>query len=159
MIELYHGTLATNVQQIETVGLLPRKGSWAAKFYPQASELVYAVAENRKGRLIVIIAGQMAKSGLIKWSTEYRFGDFNNDLVRHAAVVVVGQATFRHYPGAFESGHPPGAEPGDWYSHEPITKEHIRRIIVGEELLEWIRPNEMDFTHRIRDMLQTECAC
>jgi RNA:NAD 2'-phosphotransferase (TPT1/KptA family) len=66
--KLYHGTLARNLPSIRALGLLPQKGSWTATFYKDASDLLYAVDEDRKGRLIAIITGQIACAGLVRVS-------------------------------------------------------------------------------------------
>ncbi|MGO9050235.1 MAG: hypothetical protein ACLQFW_25700, partial [Xanthobacteraceae bacterium] len=135
MDKLYHSTLARNVQSIMTIGLLPKKGLWTADFHWDAKELVYAADENHRGSLIVVVAGQMAKSRLVQWSDHYQFGHFSNDLNKRGAIIVVRRATFRHYPDHFEHGHPSGTEPGNWYSREPIGTEHIQGIMTGREML------------------------
>jgi RNA:NAD 2'-phosphotransferase (TPT1/KptA family) len=68
MQKLYHGTLARNLPSIRVHGLLPQKGSWTATFYKDAPDLVYAVDEERKGRLLAIITGQLARAGLVNLS-------------------------------------------------------------------------------------------
>jgi hypothetical protein len=155
MNELYHGTLAQNIESIRKIGLLPRRGSWTAGFHSNASELVYAVDESRRGRIIVAITGQMAKADLVRWSDDYQINHFNNDLAKHGAVVVIRTATFRSYPGSFESGHPPGTEPGDWYSCQSVGVEEIQGIMIGQEMLSWLQPHEMDFAYRYSEILRT----
>src|ERR1700730_1168778 len=98
MRKLYFGTLAKNLPRIKQTALLPKKGLWSEKFHADASKLVYAVDETRKARLITIITGQMAKSNLLRWSNDYQFEDFKNDLIGHAAVVVFQTTTFCYRP-------------------------------------------------------------
>jgi hypothetical protein len=112
---LYHGTLRRNVPSIRDTGLRPQRGAWAARFHPNAADLVYAVDDEHKSSAILAIAGQMAKAGLIQGSKNYSFDDFKNDLTERGAVIVVNATTFRRYPWSFEPGHPTGAEPGNWY--------------------------------------------
>jgi hypothetical protein len=88
------------------------------------------------------------KSGLIQRSENYSFDDFKNDLIEHGAVIVVKATTFRHYPWSFESGHPIGAEPGNWYTSESVS---IESEMIGKEMLAWLKPSEQDFIHRYRD--------
>jgi hypothetical protein len=94
------------------------------------------------------------KAGLIRWSSDYCFDDYKNDLIKHGAVVVVKAATFRRYPDFFESGHPSGAEPGDWYSLEPIGLDGIQEIMIGQDMLDWLEPSEPDFTYRLCNVLR-----
>jgi hypothetical protein len=152
--KLYHGTLLRNVHSIRTKGLLPQKGLWTAGFHLDAVELVYAADEDHKGSFLVAIAGQMTKSGLVEWSDKYQFGDFKNDLIQHGAVVVVvARATFRRYPDHFQSGHPSGTEPGNWYSQEFVPSKDIEGILTGQEMLDWLKPSEADFRYRFSDIL------
>jgi len=157
MNELYHGTLARNLPAIRKAGLLAQKGSWTVDFHSEAAELVYAVDESRRGRVIVAITGQMAKSGLVQWSENYQFDHFNADLTKHGAVVVVSAVSFSSYSAQFEQGHPPGAEPGDWYSRQSVSLNDIQRIMIGHEMLDWLKPDEMDFAYRFRDILRNRC--
>jgi len=157
MRELYHGTLAQNVPSIIKSGLLLQKGLWTSDFHSDASELVYAVDDSHRGKLITIITGQIAKCGLLRCSDNYLFDDFKADLMQHGAVVIIrAAAIFRRYPDHFESGHPPGTEPGDWYSREPVSVDNIQRIMTGQGMLDWLEPSECDFTHRLRDILCSE---
>jgi hypothetical protein len=158
MNELYHGTLAQNLQSIRETGLRPQKGSWTSDFHSDAIALVYAVGENHRGRLSAVLTGQMAKAGLVQWSDNYQFGHFKSDLVEHCAVIVVSTARFSCYPDRFQAGHPPGSEPGDWYSREAIGIGDIKRILVGQEMLDWLKPSELDFMHRLREVLRERCV-
>jgi hypothetical protein len=151
---LYHGTLAENIQSIRNTGLLPRKGLWTANFHVNAPELVYAVDESRRGRLIAIITGQIAKTGLVRFSDQYDFDHFNNDLARYGAVVVITAAMFRSCLSFSERGHPEGVEPGDWYSREPVGVENILEIIAGQEMIGWLKPHPIDFECRFREILR-----
>jgi hypothetical protein len=151
---LYHCTLAPNLESIRKIGLLPRRGSLAAKFYPDAAELIYAVDEVHKGRLTSILTGQMAGTGLVRWSENYQFGDFKRDLVTHGAVVVFQSTAFCCRGNSENGGHPPSLEVGDWYSREPVSRTSIEREIVGQEMLDWPKPHEVDFTCRYRDRLR-----
>ena len=56
---LYHGTLARNLESIRTTGLVPRIGSTTAGYHEKAVDVVYAVDETRKPRLV--------KSSLNRW--------------------------------------------------------------------------------------------
>jgi hypothetical protein len=145
---LYHGTLRRNVPFIRDIGLRPQRGAWAARFHPDASDLVYAVDDKHRSSAILAVSGQMAGAGLIQASTNYSFNDFKSDLIEHGAVIVVKATTFRSYPWSFEPGHPIGAEPGNWYSAEPVS---VESEILGEEMLAWLKPSEQDFIHRYRD--------
>jgi hypothetical protein len=147
---LYHGTLRRNVPSIRDAGLRPQRGAWAARFQPDAAALVYAVDDEHRSSAILAIAGQMAKVGLIQRSENYSFDDFKNDLIEHGAVIVVNATTFRHCPWSFESGHPIGAEPGNWYSSECVS---IENEMIGKEMLAWLKPSEQDFIHRYRDRI------
>ena len=89
----------------------------------------------------------MANAALIQASENYSFDDFKNDLIKHGAVIVVKATTFRSYPWSFESGHPTGAEPGNWYCSGPVN---VEREMIGEEMLTWLKPSEQDFIHRYR---------
>jgi hypothetical protein len=97
------------------------------------------------------IAGQMAEAGLTRWSESYSFDDFKGDLTKHGVVVVVKADAFRHHPWSFESGHPIGAEPGNWYASEPAV---IEREIIGEEVLTWLDPSKEDFDYRYRHVVR-----
>lgn len=152
--DVYHGTLAQNIQSIRRTGLSPRRGAWTTNFHSDAVELVYAVHENRKGRLIAIITGQIAKSGLVRFSNDYQFDDFRNDLAEHGAIIVVKATTFCCSENPSTRGHPAGVEPGDWYSRQPVGIEDIQRIMVGQEMLDWLNPHEMDFACRFREVLR-----
>jgi hypothetical protein len=145
---LYHGTLLRNVPSIRDSGLQPQRGSWATRFHPDAAALVYAVDEEHKSRAMLAVGGQVARVGLIQRSENYSFEVFKNDLVQHGAVIVVKAAPFRRYPGFFESGHPIGAEPFDWYSSEPVR---VESEVVGEAMLAWLAPSEEDFVYRFRN--------
>jgi len=144
---LYHGTLRRNVPSIRETGLQPQRGLWAARFHPNAAALVYAVDDEHRSAAILAVAGQMAKAGLVRVSESYLFDDFKNDLIEHGAILVVKACTFRRYPWAFESGHPTGAEPGNWYSPEPVS---IESVMTGQEMLAWLGPTEQDFALRYR---------
>jgi hypothetical protein len=158
MSRLYHGTLARNVQSIRTTGLLPRKGLWTAGFHSDAAELVFAVDENHQHRLILAITGQMAKADLARWTESYQFGHFNDDLIKHGAVVIVGAEKFSPYPpGRFETGHPLGTEPGDWYSRRPISIDDIQEIMTEQAMLDWLKPSVTEFVHSYREVLRTYC--
>lgn len=78
------------------------------------------------------------------------FDDFKNDLMQHGAVIVVKATTFRGHPWSLESGHPTGAEPGNWYSSEPVSVENE---MTGNEMLAWLKPSEQDFIHDYLDWL------
>lgn len=158
MQKLYHCTLAQNLESIRKAGLLPRKGLLAEKFYPDAEKLIYAVDEDRKGRLIAIITGQMARNDLVQWSKSYQFEDFKNDLITHGAVVVFQTTAFCCRRNCKEPGHPPSVEVGDWYSRESVSNKSIEREMVGQEMLDWLKPHEMDFIYRYRDRLRSWCA-
>jgi hypothetical protein len=145
---LYHGTLRRSLPSIRKTGLTPQRGAWAARFHPEAPALVYAVDDEHRSSTILAIGGQMARAGLIQRSQNYSFDNFKNDLIEHGAVVVVRASAFRHYPWVFESGHPPGSEPGNWYSSEPAS---VESEMVGEEMLAWLRPSKEDFIYRYRD--------
>ena len=93
----------------------------------------------------------MAKAGLIQVSKSYSFDDFKNDLIEHGAVIVVKATTFRGHPWSTHSVHSTGAEPGNWYSSEPVSAESEK---VGEEMLTWLKPSEQDFIYGWRDHLQ-----
>jgi hypothetical protein len=145
---LYHGTLRRNVPSIRDAGLRPQRGAWATRFHPDAAALVYAVDEEHRSSAILAIAGQMAKAGLIQESEDYSFDDFKNNLMEHGAVIVVKATTFSRYPWSFESRHPTGAEPGNWYSSDSVR---IESEMIGKEMLAWLKPSEQDFIHRYRD--------
>jgi hypothetical protein len=145
---LYHGTLRRNVSSIRATGLLPQRGAWASRFCPDAAALVYAVDDEHRSSATLAVAGQMAKAGLIQRSENYQFDDFKSHLIEHGAVIVVKATTFRCYPWSFEQGHPTGAEPGNWYSLEPVT---VESEMIGKEMLAWLKPSEQDFIHRYRD--------
>jgi hypothetical protein len=167
MHKLYHGTLAQNIQSIRDKGLLPRNGLWTEVFHKNAVDLVYAVDEgrDRRPRIILAIIGQMAKSGLVQWTDDYQIVDFNNDLTAHGAVVVIKAASFCRYPPKSEIlghprakpvvRHPPGTEPGDWYSRDPVSIQAIEGVMIGKEMLDWLGPiNDTDFTCRYREVLR-----
>jgi hypothetical protein len=155
---LYHGTLAQNTESIRIAGLSPKKGLLAEKFSRQAGEFIYAVDDDRKGRLTAIIAGQIAINGLVQWSENYQFENFNSDLIAHGAVIVFRASTFCCRERFEEPGHPPSIEVGDWYSRESVSNKNIERVIIGKELLDWLDPHEKDFTCRYRDRLRALCA-
>lgn len=144
---LYHGTLLRNLQSIRNAGLQPQRGAWAARFHPSAAPLVYAVDEGHRSAAILAISGQMAKANLVQRSENYSLDDFKNDLIEHGAIIVVKATTFRGHPWSFESGHPTGAEPGNWYSLEPVS---VESEMIGKEMLAWLKPNEQDFICRYR---------
>ncbi len=144
---LYHGTLRRNVQSIRDAGLRPQRGVWAAHFHPDAPDLVYAVDDEHRSAAILAVVGQMANAGFVRGTENYSFDDFRNDLIKHGAVIVVKGTTFRHHPWSFESGHPTGAEPGNWYSSEPVS---VESDMIGEQMLAWLKPSEQDFIHRYR---------
>lgn len=90
----------------------------------------------------------MANAGLIQGSKNYSFDDFKNDLLEHGAFIIVKATGFRHYPLPYvESGHPVGAEPGNWYSSEPVS---VEGEMVGIEMLACLKPSEQDFIYRYR---------
>jgi hypothetical protein len=152
---LYHGTLRRNIPSIRDAGLQPQRGAWSGRFHPDAPPLVYAVDAEHRSAAILAIAGHMAKAGLIEESENYSFNNFKNDLIEHGAIVVVKAQGFYHYPWAFESRHPAGAEPGNWYSFESVS---IEREMIGEEMLAWLQPSEQDFAHRYRDHIRARSA-
>jgi hypothetical protein len=156
VLKLYHGTLAQNLQSIREQGLLPRRGLWTESFHESAVKLVYAVEEDRKARIIPAIAGQMAKHGLVRWSDDYQFGDFCEDLTKHGAIVAINAISFSCYPpNIFRSGHPAGTEPGDCYSREPVGVDAIEGVMTGQEMLDWLRPiADEDFKYRYREILR-----
>jgi hypothetical protein len=145
---LYHGTLRRNLPSIRDNGLQPRRGAWAARFDPNAIDLVYAVDDEHRSAAIFAIGGQMAKAGLIQASKNYSFDDFKNDLIEHGAVIVVKATSFLGHPWSSHSRLPTGAEPGNWYSSKPVTGESE---MVGEEMLAWLKPCEQDFICGGRD--------
>jgi hypothetical protein len=148
---LYHGTLRRNLQSIRNAGLQPQRGVWVACFQPFAAPLVYAVDDEHRSAAILAITGQMAKANLVQRSENYSFDDFKNDLIEHGAVIVVKATTFRGHPWSFESGHPTGAEPGNWYSSEPVS---VESEMIGKEMLAWLKPSEQDFIYRYRHHTQ-----
>jgi hypothetical protein len=150
---LYHGTLRRNVPSIRGTGLQPQRGAWAARFHPNAADLVYAVDDEYRSSAILAIAGQMAKAGLVQRSENYPFDDFKNDLIEHGAVIAVNATTFCHYPWSLAPGHPTGAEPGNWYSSEPVS---VEGEMIGEGMLAWLKPSEQDFNLRYRDHIWDE---
>jgi hypothetical protein len=148
MQKLYHGTLTKNLASIRAQGLVPKIGSTTAGYHKNAVDLVYAVDEGRKARLVNIITQQLMNSCLIRWSPDYQFDDFKSDLI--------GSDKFTFYPGVIfhplqPSEHPPGAEPGDWYSCEPVK---IEGEIVGDEMLGWFELTESNFTHDYQALLR-----
>ena len=154
MQKLYHGTLARNLPSIRVHGLLPQKGSWTATFYKDAPDLVYAVDEERKGRLLAIITGQLARAGLVNLSDTYTFDDFKNDLAAHGAVIEFAAESFSCYETFSELTHPPSVEQGDWYSSEPVSADRIEQIVTGQEMVEWLKPHPVDFSCRYREILE-----
>jgi hypothetical protein len=148
---LYHGTLRRNLPSIRNNGLQPQRGVWAARFHPDATALVYAVDDEHRSAAILAVGGQMAKAGLIRASENYSFDDFKNDLIEHGAVIIVKATTFRGHPWTLDSRHPTGAEPGNWYSLEPVS---VQSEMIGEEMLAWLKPGEQDFIYGWRDHLQ-----
>jgi hypothetical protein len=157
--KLFHGTLAQHVPSIQKSGLLPQKGGWSGRFYEDAVDLVYAVDETkgRTKRVVLAIIGQMLKVGLIQWTEDYELKNLKVDLAEYGAVVVVQSASFIPYPPYIEQpGHPIGAEPGDWYSHETIGVEDVTGVITGPELLEWLNPepSEFEFEHIYHHILE-----
>jgi hypothetical protein len=153
MQKLYHGTLARNIPSIRAHGLVPQKGSWTKAFYNDAPDLVYAVAEDRKGRLIGIITGQLALSGIGRLSDGYTFDDFRHDLSTHGAVVVFVSATFCCCEPFSEFKYPSSIEQGDWYSTESVGSADIDQIMTGRVMVEWLHPHPVDFHYRYRCIL------
>jgi hypothetical protein len=145
---LYHGTLRQNLPYIRDRGLLPQRGPWTGNFHVNPADLVFAVDDEHNSAAILAIAGQMAKAGLVQCGKNYSFEAFKNDLIEHGAVIVVRATTFRHYPWSFEPGHPIGAEPGNWYSSDPVN---VESEMIGREMLAWLKPHEQDFSLRYRD--------
>lgn len=139
---LYHGTLLRNLPSIRNAGLQPQRGVWVACFHPFATRLVYAVDNEHKSAALLAITGQMAKANLVQRSENYSFDDFKKDLIEHGAIIVVKATTFRGHPWSFESGHLTGAEPGNWYSSEPVS---VESEMIGKEMLAW-RPLDSDLT-------------
>jgi hypothetical protein len=158
--KLYHGTLARNIPSIRERGLLPQKGLWTESFHDSAVDLVYAVDEDRRARIVPAITGQIARHGLVQWSDDYEIEHFYNDLVTHGAVVVINAATFCYYPSNFlKKGHPAGSEPGDYYSRESVGVEAIERVMIEQEMLDWLKPiADADFTCRYREILREYCS-
>lgn len=153
MQTLYHGTLARNLPSIRVLGLLPQNGSWTATFYKEAPDLVYAVDEARKGRLIAIITGQIARTGLVLVSDTYTFDDFKSDLAAHGAVVVFNTTSFSCFETFSELKHPPSVEQGDWYGHDAVSVDKIKQVIIGWEMVEWLNPDPVDFLCRYSRIL------
>jgi hypothetical protein len=156
MQKLYHGTLAQNLPSIREQGLMPQAGSWTAAFYEKAPNLVYAVDEDRKGRLIAIITGQIARAGLVHLPDTYTFENFKHDFAGHGAVIKFTSATFSCYEPFSELKHPPSVEQGDWYSSEPVSADHIEQIITGTEMVEWLKPHPVDFSGRYHEILERD---
>jgi hypothetical protein len=154
MQKLYHGTLARNVPSIRAQGLVPQKGSWTKAFYNDARDLLYAVDEGRKARLIAIITGHLARSGIVCLSDGYTFDDFKNDLSNHGAVVIFTTATFSCREPFSELKHPSSVEQGDWYSTEPVSSADIEQIMTGRAMQDWLNPHAADFDYRYRCILQ-----
>jgi hypothetical protein len=153
MQKLYHSTLARNGPSIRAHGLVPQKGSWTRAFYNDAPDLLYAVDEGRKARLIAIITGQLARSGIVCLYDGYNFEEFTNDLSNHGAVVVFVTATFSYREPFSELKHPSSVEEGDWYSTEPVSSADIEQIMTGRTLVEWLHPHPVDFDYRYRCIL------
>jgi hypothetical protein len=153
MQKLYHGTLARNVPSIRERGLVPQKGSWTRAFYNDAPDLLYAVDEGRKARLIAIITGQLARSGIVCLSDGYTFDDFKNDLSNHGAVIIFEAATFAYREPFSELKYPSSVEQGDWYSTEPVSSADIDQIMTGRAMADWLNPHAVDFDYRYRCML------
>src|ERR1700730_8286573 len=163
MQKLYHGTLARNVPSIRAQGLVPQKGSWTKAFYNDAPDLLYAVDEGRKARLIAIITGQLARSGIVRLLDGYTFDDFENDLSTHGAVVVFSTANFSYCEPLSELKHPSSVEQGDWYSTKPVSIAAIDEIMTGRGMVDWLNPQEVDSDCRPRCILHernlnTTCA-
>jgi hypothetical protein len=144
---LYHGTLRRHLKSIRETGLLPQRGAWVVLFHSGAAALVYAVDSDHRSAAILAMAGQMALTRLVQVPEEYSFDSFKCDLLEHGAIVVVKGASFTHHPFSLVSGHPTGAEPGNWYCSEPVS---IDGELVGEEMLTWLKPIEQDFVYRYR---------
>ena len=153
MQKLYHGTLTRNITSIRAHGLVPQKGSLTRAFYSDAPDLLYAVDGDRKARLIAIVTGQLARSGIVRLSDGYTFGDFKNDLSTHGAVVVFATATFSCCEPFSELKHPSSVEQGDWYSTKPVSIADIHQIMTGREMVDWLNPHEVDFNCRHRCIL------
>jgi len=159
--KLYHGTLVVNLPSIRATGLVPRIGSTTAGYHVGAVDLVYAVDEGRKPRLVKILAQQMVSARLIRWSEGYQLNDLRRDLIEHAAVVVVPASNFVLYPGdgvldpSERSRHPRGAEPGDWYSCETVV---IVGEMIGQEMLDWLKITESQFVHDYRELIRRRCS-
>jgi hypothetical protein len=62
--------------------------------------------------------------------------------------------TLKFYEWLSELKHPPSVEVGDWYSSEGVSPENIERIIIGREMVDWLKPHEVDFRCRYRGILQ-----
>jgi hypothetical protein len=125
--------------------LVPQNGSWTTAFYDEAPDLLYAVDEGLKARLIAIITEQLARSGIVCLSDAYTFDDFNNDLSNHGAVIAFATETFSCCEPFSELNYPSSVEQGDWYSTEPVSSADIDQIMTGRAMIDWLNPRAMDF--------------
>jgi hypothetical protein len=155
MTTLYHGTLAKYIKAIRDRGLVPQRGELVKAYDVNAPDLVYAVDENRKGRLMMIIAQQMKIENLVPWSDSDSFTDFQADLSQHGAVLALESKCFILYSSDPTVAHPTGPEEGDWYSRKNIRADSITDMITGQRLLSWLKPHREDFKVRVRPIFSS----
>jgi hypothetical protein len=68
-------------------------------------------------------------------------------------LVAINRNSWSRSPGARKAGHPSGAEPGNWYSAEPLD---VEREMIGNEMLAWLEASKQEFIFRYRDHMREQ---
>ena len=134
-VELYHGTLRTNVQSILANGLNPTVGEFTKSIYAsKAKPLVFAA--DIKGSRAVYCALQ-SQIGM-------KLGKFPptaEEIAQHGALLVISRDVdkFRQHNAKRRQG---SKEPTDYTSQRTV---HIDNVITGKDLLQWIKTHNADW--------------
>jgi pyrimidine deaminase RibD-like protein len=137
--ELYHGTLATNVDSILANGLNPTVGEFTKSIYAnKAKPLVFAADINGSRAVYCALASQIGR----KFN---KFPPSAADIARHGAILVISRdvGKFKQHNSTRRQG---SKEPSDYTSQETI---HIDNVLTGKDLLQWIKTHNADWDEMI----------
>lgn len=137
---LYHGTLISNVPNIEERGLVPLVGSFTRNAYGQSAiPAVFMADEGGLERVVHAMVAAMMNEICEDEFERYLIGadyQLNDELFfEHGAIFVIEKTAAILPAGSGATDEPAQAEDGDYYSLETVSP--VRKI-VGDDLREFL---------------------
>lgn len=133
--ELFHGTLATNVDSILSNGLNPTVGEFTKSIYSTKAKPLIFAADTKGSRAVYCALQSQIGIKLNKFPLSAE------EIAKHGAILVISKdvGKFKQYVSKRRQG---SKEPTDYTSRETV---HIDNVITGNELLRWIKTHNADW--------------